>query len=75
LSFSIVDENSADFGDSRIYQIDNKNGYLKFYDSQTVQQRTIHCNAADGSGYIQWFDYKNSTKSCWDSSQDDIDCP
>jgi hypothetical protein len=75
LAFSIVEENHADFGDSLIYQIDDKNGYLKFYDSQTVQQSTIHWNAADGSGYIQWFDYKNGIKSCWDIHQDDIDCP
>ena len=75
LSFSIVDENNADFGDSLIYQIENKNGYLKFYDAQTVQQSTIHWNAADGTGYIQWFDYKNGLKSCWDANQDDIECP
>jgi len=64
-----------DYGDDLEYQIENENGSLIFFDESEAQTNTIHWNGETGSGYIQWFDYKNGVKSCWDENQDDIDCP
>jgi hypothetical protein len=47
---------------------------VEFYDSQTGNAGTIMWYP-DGSGSIQWPDYRNGTKSCWDENQCNTDCP
>ena len=75
LIFSNVFEGHNDYGDSLKYQIENENGYLIFHDASESQTNTIHWNSQLGTGFIEWFDYKEGVKSCWDENQDDIDCP
>jgi len=74
LKISNVYTTHNDYGDHLEYQIENETGYLYFYDESESQTNTIHWNSG-GSGYIEWFDYQNGVKSCWDENQDDIDCP
>ena len=64
-----------DYGNNLEYQIENQNGSLIYYDASESQTNTIYWNGETGTGYIQWFDYNNGAKSCWDENQDDTDCP
>ena len=75
LTISNVFDTHSDYGDSLKYQIENDEGYLIFYDASESQTNTINWNSSTGTGYIQWFGYKEGVKSCWDENQDDIDCP
>lgn len=75
LFFSNIYQSHSDFGDSLKYTLDNFDNYLVFYDSSTVQTSTIYWDSQNRNGFIQWFDYKDGAKSCWDENQDDIECP
>jgi hypothetical protein len=75
LKISNVHTTHADYGNYLEYQIESETGNLYFYDSSESQTSTIHWNSGTGTGYIQWFDYLDGVKSCWNENQDDIDCP
>lgn len=47
---------------------------IEFYDATNDNSGTIIWYR-DGSGSIEWPDYKEGTKSCWDVWQYDVDCP
>ncbi|MBC8181893.1 hypothetical protein H8E88_12305 [candidate division KSB1 bacterium] len=74
LKISNVYTTHNDFGDNLEYQIENESGFLIYYDASESQTNTIHWDGDTGTGYIQWFDYKDGVKSCWDENQDDSDC-
>lgn len=44
-----------------------------FYDAEEGTTGTILWRF-DGSGYIEWPDYRDGARSCWDNTQHDIDC-
>ena len=46
---------------------------VRFYDSEKGTAGTILWRF-DGSGYIEWPDYHDGERSCWDSTQHDVDC-
>ena len=75
LTITNVYTDDSNYGDNLKYQFQNNEGNLIFYDASETQTSTIHWNTQLGSGYIQWFDYKNGVKNCWDENQDDVDCP
>lgn len=75
LIFSNVWDTHEDYGDSLKYSVDNNNDYLIFYDASKSQTNTIFWDSQTGAGFIEWFDYKEWVKSCWDNDQNDIECP
>jgi hypothetical protein len=46
---------------------------IEFHDATNGSTGTINWYP-DGSGNIEWPDYKNGARSCWDVWQNDIDC-
>jgi hypothetical protein len=46
---------------------------VEFYDAGSGDTGTILWRF-DGSGYIEWPDFRNGTRSCWDNAQRDVDC-
>jgi hypothetical protein len=46
---------------------------IEFYGTEDLFAGTILWRR-DGSGYIEWPDYKGGERSCWDTLQRDIDC-
>lgn len=46
---------------------------VKFYDAENYDTGTILWQF-DGSGYIEWPDYHDGERSCWDNTQHDVDC-
>jgi hypothetical protein len=46
---------------------------VSFYDSQVDDSGTIEWYP-DGSGYIQWPDYRNGQQCCWDTLQYNTEC-
>ncbi len=46
---------------------------IEFFDATTDNTGEIIWNR-DGSGSIEWPDYKDGARSCWDVWQNDIDC-
>jgi hypothetical protein len=46
---------------------------VEFFDMEAGTNGTIRWNK-DGSGYIEWPDYHDSERRCWDTIQCDVDC-
>jgi len=46
---------------------------VTFYDAGQGTTGTILWHF-DGTGYIEWPDYRDGSRSCWDGAQRDIDC-
>lgn len=46
---------------------------VTFYDAGKAGTGTILWRF-DGSGYIEWPDYRDGERSCWDGTQHDVDC-
>lgn len=46
---------------------------IEFYNTEKYTTGTILWRF-DGSGYIEWPDYRDGVRSCWDNTQHDIDC-
>jgi hypothetical protein len=46
---------------------------VEFYDAQKGNTGTILWRF-DGTGYIEWPDYRGGERSCWDSGQHDVEC-
>lgn len=47
---------------------------IEFYDAANDNSGTIIWNR-DGSGSIEWPDYQDGSRGCWDVWQYDVDCP
>jgi len=47
---------------------------IEFYDATSGETGVIIWER-DGSGSIEWPDYNDGAQSCWDTRQDDINCP
>lgn len=75
LLISNVYQTQSEYGDSLKYQKENDNNFLIFHDASTTEISSIYWDSSAGNGYIEWFDYKEGVKSCWDDDQNDIDCP
>ncbi len=56
-----------------VYEEALETATIEFYDATSDETGAIIWNR-DGSGSIEWPDYNNGVKSCWDSQQDDMDC-
>ena len=46
---------------------------VTFYDAEKDGTGTILWRF-DGTGYIEWPDYRDGERSCWDNTQHDVDC-
>ncbi len=46
---------------------------VEFYDAENGNTGTILWRF-DGTGYIEWPDYRDGARSCWDNTQHDVDC-
>jgi hypothetical protein len=49
-------------------------GSIDFYNAENGATGSIIWYS-DGSGSIEWPDYRDGMKSCWDNHQYDVDCP
>jgi hypothetical protein len=46
---------------------------VSFHDTEKDETGTILWRF-DGTGYIEWPDYRDGERSCWDNTQHDVDC-
>jgi len=75
LILSNVNQSWEGFGDSLTYTMEMNENFLIFFDASENQTSTIFWDAQTGAGFIEWFDYKEGTKSYWDENQDDTTGP
>ncbi len=75
LIFTNVKVTSNEYDDYLKYGIELTDRFLIFFDASASQTNTIYWNAQTKSGYIEWFDYNNGTKSYWDENLDDTSGP
>lgn len=75
LIFANVKKGSSEYGDSLKYIIEYTDRVIIFHDASENKINTIYWNAESGAGYIEWFDYKNGTRSYWDEKKNDITGP
>lgn len=60
-------------GSTLIFEESPEMAMVEFYDAANTTTGTILWYP-DGSGSIEWPDYKDGVKSCWDALRDDVDC-
>jgi len=73
LAFLINKPGGAAEGSTLIFEEELELSTLEFYDAANGNSGTIVWYR-DGSGSIEWPDYKDGVRSCWDVWQYDIDC-
>ncbi len=61
-------------GDKLTYNVDGDLRSVSYFDNSASATTLIEWNASTGEGSITAPDYKGGEKSCWDASQDDVDC-
>lgn len=74
LAFLVNKPDVPESGSTLIFDEKLEGATLEFYDATTGDTGTIVANR-DGSGSIQWPDYNDGEKGCWDVHQFDVDCP
>lgn len=75
VTFSIPAAADANGGDSVAYTVDGNDRTFVWTQVTAGITHTVEWNALTGEGSITATNFKNGQKSCWDSNQDDIDCP
>ncbi len=73
LAFLINKAGDEAEGTTLIFEEELETAMIEFYDATNDSTGTIIWHR-DGSGSIEWPDYKEGVKGCWDVSQFDIDC-
>jgi len=73
LAFLINKPGDAEEGSTLVFEETLEMGTIEFYDAANDNTGTIIWRR-DGSGSIEWPDYKDGVKSCWDVWQYDADC-
>ena len=73
LSFLINKAGDPAEGSELIFEESLETASIDFYDAANDNSGTIIWNR-DGSGSIEWPDYKDGVRSCWDVWQYDVDC-
>jgi hypothetical protein len=74
LAFLINKPDDSAEGSKLVFEEALEMSMIEFYDAANDNSGTIIWNR-DGSGSIEWPDYKEGIKSCWDVWQYDVDCP
>ena len=74
LAFLVNKPDVPENGSTLIFDEELEGAMLEFYDATNGNTGTIIANR-DGSGSIQWPDYNDGEKGCWDVHQFDVDCP
>jgi len=74
LAFLMNKPDAAEENSTLVFEEALEMATIEFYDATSDNTGAIiwHRN---GSGSIEWPDYNNGAKSCWDLWQDDIACP
>jgi hypothetical protein len=75
LTFTNVKVGDPRFGDRLRYQIAGEDVAMLFTEAASGDSVQVAWNMATGEGFIIAPNYRNGQKSCWNSTQDDIDCP
>lgn len=75
LVFTNVKESSNEYGDYLKYGSEFSDRFLIFFDASENNTNTIYWNAETRSGFIEWQNYNNGTKSYWDENHNDVPGP
>ena len=74
LRLQATDPQSEDEGDSLVYTTKGSNVTVVYTDQSEQQIGTIAWDEETGAGYIEYPDYNDGERSCWDEEQFDVDC-
>jgi hypothetical protein len=75
LTFNNVHQGMPGFGDVLRYQVAGEDVSMLFVQASTSDSVNISWNMTTEEGFIIAPEYRNGEKSCWDSNQNDVDCP
>lgn len=75
LDFTNIRDGHEEEGDELRYRTDGALHSIEYYDDSDTETWDIIWNENDGTGSLRFPDYNDSQRACWDSDQEDIDCP
>jgi hypothetical protein len=75
LDFLNVQAGSEEEGDQLRYRSDGPLRSMEFTDASTLEDWDIIWNEDDGTGSLRVPDYNDGERACWDSTQEDTECP
>lgn len=74
LRLTATDPASEDVGDSLVYSAADATITVVYSDASEGETGTISWNERTGVGFIEYPDYNDGERGCWDEEQVDVDC-
>lgn len=75
LTFTNVHQGAQGFGDVLQYQVADEDVSMIFYQAANDDSVHVNWNMTTGEGFIIAPEYQDGQKACWDSTQNDVECP